>query len=165
MTTRLLEGALVAIVAVAALGVLPLPSTPVEDEARRDQEIGEPVTFINGSTRLSGSLLSPAGPGPHPAFVAIQGSGDASYRDAWSLEFFPFWKDIAEFLVDRGYAVLLFDKPGVNASTGDWRRQSFHDRAEEVLSAVRYLAARDDIDASRRPGRRTGGDCPPPPAR
>jgi pimeloyl-ACP methyl ester carboxylesterase len=63
--------------------------------------------------------------------------------------YFPFWKDIAEFLVARDYAVLLFDEPGVHESTGDWRRQSFDDRAEEVIAAVLQLAARDDIDPSR----------------
>jgi uncharacterized protein len=112
-------------------------------------EIGEPVSFAHGSTTLSGHLVSPPGPGPHPAFVAIEGSGDASYRLGWTEGYFPFWSDITGFLVDRGYAVLLFEKPGVGASTGDWRRQSFGDRADEVLSAVRHLADREDIDGTR----------------
>jgi uncharacterized protein len=115
----------------------------------RGQAIGERITIANGASRLAGSVLVPAGPGPHPAFVAIEGSGGASYRQSWVEGRFPFWKDIAEFLVARGYAVLLFDKPGVNESTGDWRRQSFDDRADEVIAAVRQLGARDDIDAAR----------------
>lgn len=112
-------------------------------------EIGEPISFADGSTTLSGSLLIPSGPGPHPAFVAIEGSGGASYRLGWMEGYFPFWKDVSEFLVERGYAVLLFDKPGVNESSGDWRRQSFDDRALEVISAMHHLAGRDDIDAGR----------------
>ena len=149
MPTRPFEGTFALTLALAGFSLFPILSTFPPEESRQDQAIGEPVSFVNGSTHLSGSLLSPAGPGPYPTFVAIQGSGGASYRDSWSPEYFPFWKDVAEFLVDRGYAVLLFDKPGVNHSTGDWRRQTFDDRAEEVLAAVRHLADRDDIDASR----------------
>jgi uncharacterized protein len=125
------------------------PSVALTHDQQREQAIGERIAFVNGSTWLSGSLLMPDGPGPHPAFVAIQGSGDGSYRYSWKAGSFPFWKDIAEFLVARGYAVLLFDKPGVNESTGDWRRQSFDDRAEEAIAAVRHLAARKDIDPTR----------------
>jgi len=130
-----------------SLGLFP-SSAQVPDHGL-DDGVGEPVSFAHGSTTLSGHLLSPPGPGPHPAFVAIQGSGDASYRLGWTEGYFPFWKDISEFLVERGYAVMLFDKPGVNASSGNWRRQSFDDRADEVLAAVRHLSHRDDIDQTR----------------
>jgi uncharacterized protein len=125
------------------------PSEAQTRDRHREPEIGERISFVNGSTRLSGSLLTPDGPGLHPAFVAIEGSGDGSYRYSWMAGSFPFWKDIAEFLVARGYAVLLFDKPGVNETTGDWRRQSFDDRAEEAIAAVRHLASREDIDPTR----------------
>lgn len=111
--------------------------------------VGESVVIEHGDSRLHGSVLVPAGPGPHPAVVAIEGSGDSSYRYGWTDGYFPFWKDFADSLVARGYAVLLYDKPGVNESTGDWRRQSFDDRAEEVMAALHVLAERDDVDATR----------------
>ncbi len=114
-----------------------------------EPDIGERVVFESGAARLSGSILIPSGTGPHPAIVAIEGSGGSSYRHSWMAGYFPFWKDIAELLVARGYAVLLYDKPGVNESTGDWRQQSFDDRAEEVIAAVRMLTDRQYIDATR----------------
>lgn len=135
---------------VVLASVLPQPASAQVEVPRLGQgEIGEHIWIVNGATRLSGSLITPDGTGPHPAFVAIQGSGDGSYRTSWKAGSFPFWKDTTEFLVARGYAVLLFDKPGVNLSTGDWERQSFDDRAEETIAAVRQLAARNDIDPSR----------------
>jgi pimeloyl-ACP methyl ester carboxylesterase len=51
--------------------------------------------------------------------------------------------------VDRGYAVLLYDKPGVGGSTWAWKRQSFDDRGDEAMAAVRYLAGRGDMDPGR----------------
>ncbi len=81
-------------------------------ETELEPAIRERITFSNGSNVLAGHLLKPAGPGPYPAFVALMGSGDESYRQSWAPRSFPFWKDIAGALVDRGYAVLLFDKPG-----------------------------------------------------
>jgi uncharacterized protein len=149
MTKKRLHGPFVLALISAGLCIGSGPAAAQADHQRRGHAIGEDFSFVNGSTRLHGSLLLPTGPGPHPAFVAIEGSGDWSYRRSWVPGRFPFWKDIAEFLVARGYAVLLFDKPGVNESTGDWRRQSFEDRADEVISAVRRLAARDDIDPTR----------------
>lgn len=134
---------------IAALFLSPdsaLAQAPAEPSGKA---IGEAVEIVNGAELLSGSLLVPDGEGPHPAFVAIEGSGGASFRNSWMDGYFPFWKDIAEFLVSHGYAVLLFDKPGVHESTGNWRRQSFDDRAKESMAAVRHLAIRDDIDSTR----------------
>jgi hypothetical protein len=37
----------------------------------------------------------------------------------------------------------------VNESTGDWRLQSFGDRANEAIAAVRHLASRGGIDPTR----------------
>ncbi len=150
MRIRLGLGAVLVTFGVVALHPS-LPANPAAGAPRSPgvEDPGEPVSFRNGPERLVGSLLLPPGPGPHPAVVAIEGSGDASFRLGWTAGYFPFWKDVAEFLVDRGYAVLLYDKPGVNASTGDWRRQSFQDRADEVIAAVQHLAQRDDIDARR----------------
>jgi dienelactone hydrolase len=113
------------------------------------EPIGIEVRFPSGADTLDGSLLLPPGPGPHPAVVAIEGSGGYSFRRHWRTGAVPFWKSIAEHLVGRGYAVLLFDKPGVHRSTGDWRRQRFEDRAREALAAVAFLAAWPGIDGGR----------------
>lgn len=136
--------------AVLALGIGVSPSAAQSSHRHAYPDtIGEELQISSGSGTLSGSLLLPKGPGPYPAVVLLEGSGTMSFRRSWLPDFFPFWKDIAEHLRARGYAVLLFDKAGVHRSSGDWRRQSFEGRAEDALSVVRYLAARPEIDPSR----------------
>ena len=110
---------------------------------------GEEVVVRRGAVTLSGFLLTPDRPGPHPAAVLIHGSGPTSVRAYWRPPTFPFWKDIAEFLVAKGLAVAAFDKPGAGLSTGDWRVQSFEERARDVLAVIDYLASRPDVRADR----------------
>ena len=107
------------------------------------------IRFQSRSDTLSGFLILPEGSGPFPAFVVIQGSGPASIRTSWQPGHFPFWKDIAEELVRRGFAVLAFDKPGVGDSTGDWRTQSFADLAQNVKDAIAFLRSHPAIDGKR----------------
>ena len=74
---------------------------------------GEEVFVRRGAVTLSGFVLTPDRPGSQPAAVLIHGSGPTSVREYWRPPAFPFWKDIAQFLVAKGLAVLAFDKPGV----------------------------------------------------
>lgn len=99
----------------------------------------EEVTFRQRSVTLAGTVTLPEGPGPCPGLVMLQGSGPTS-RD--NLGDFP---AIRDHFVTHGLAVLCYDKPGIGGSTGDWREQSYSDRADEALAALRYLQERTDI--------------------
>lgn len=113
------------------------------------ENVGEELTFASGAQRLSASLFLPAGPGPHPAVVMLEGSGPFSYRRHWREEVrFPFWRRMTDEMLARGVAVLLFDKPGLHRSTGDWRLQSFEDRADDALAAIAYLRSRPEVDSA-----------------
>lgn len=103
---------------------------------------------MSGGEVLSGILMLPNTPGPHPAIVMLHGSGPTSIRE-WLTDAFPFWRDLAQFFLGRNYAVLAFDKAGVGRSTGNWRTRSFEDRADDAMAAVEYLRSRADIDGSR----------------
>jgi pimeloyl-ACP methyl ester carboxylesterase len=106
----------------------------------------EEAQFRHGSHRLVGDLVLPPvewAPGPVPAVVMVPGSGPVSGRQARD------WEDIGARLATVGVAWFGYDKPGCGASTGDWTRMDFTDRAEETLAAVDLLASRPDIDASR----------------
>jgi pimeloyl-ACP methyl ester carboxylesterase len=98
----------------------------------------EPVRFGHDEVSLGGTLLKPLGPGPHPALVMIHGSGPVT-RDA----LMPY----ADVFVRNGIAVLVHDKRGTGASTGNFARATFDDLASDALSAVEYLKTRPDIDA------------------
>jgi pimeloyl-ACP methyl ester carboxylesterase len=119
---------------------------PVAEPAPpRDQASAAPlreveVHLASGGNTLSGVLVLPTTPGPHPAVAFVHGSG-ALGRNDWTLH-----PPLREHLARHGIASLCWDKPGVGASDGDWTRQSFHDRAREALDAVRFLRGRADID-------------------
>ncbi|WP_396624282.1 alpha/beta hydrolase family protein [Luteitalea sp.] len=109
-------------------------------EARRKEFYREvAVRYANGTVSIAGSLLLPAGPGPHPAIVMIHGSG-AVTRDALR----PF----ADHFARNGVAVLITDKRGTGVSSGRWARATFDDLAEDALAGVRYLRTRPEIQPS-----------------
>jgi uncharacterized protein len=126
----------------------PFPRTLVWEAEGRPPQVAqrvddgrvEPASFVNGTTRLAGTLLIPPSDGPHPALVLLHGSGPQD-RNAT----LPF----ARFLVRHGIAILAYDKRGVGASQGDWRKASFETLADDALAAVAWLRSRRDIDKRR----------------
>ncbi len=102
----------------------------------------EAFGFRDGESWLVGDLGLPDGPPPYPAVVFVQGSGAGSRHSAYH-------QTIAEEFLRRGYATLIWSKPGVDESTGDFWKQSMSARAEEVAAAMQTLAARPDIDTDR----------------
>ena len=107
---------------------------------RVDIERRYEVSFTNGSVRLAGTLITPRTDGRHPAIVLVHGSG-AEDRE--------YIVPLAHFLVRHGIALLGYDKRGVGASTGDWRKASFDDLAADVVAAVEYLKTRSDVDSTQ----------------
>lgn len=103
----------------------------------------EEVSFRHGKDSLSGSLYLPRGKGPHPAVVMVLGSGsqDRNYGGAGSA--------LAGHFARAGFACLAYDKPGCGKSSGDFQGQTFRDRADEALAAIRFLRDRKDIVPDR----------------
>ncbi len=100
-------------------------------------------------TMIRGSLYLPAGPGPHPAFVWVHGSGKVTRENAGS---WPY------YFSDLGFAVLAVDKRGMGKSEGTYHlpdgggRDNFphmRRRAKDVASAVQALAKLDEIQADQ----------------
>ncbi len=91
----------------------------------------EGVTFRNGDVVLSGTLLRPGTPGPHPGIVFLQGSGPET---RWGTNLF-----LADRFARAGIAALVFDKRGAGQSSGDWRTINYEELAQDDLSAVRFL--------------------------
>lgn len=100
----------------------------------------EDVEFRNGDVSLSGTLVTPATAGPHPAIVWIHGRGKSGRGQ------FRGW---ARILAQRGVASLIYDKRGVGKSTGDHDRSGMNDFAGDALAAVEFLTARKEIDAKQ----------------
>ncbi|HET6638957.1 MAG TPA: alpha/beta hydrolase [Gemmatimonadota bacterium] len=100
----------------------------------------EEVRFRNGDVELAGTLLLPAGPGPHPAVVFLHGSGP---EGRWASNY------LARGVVRGGIAALVWDKRGVGESAGSWEDASFEDQAGDAAAAVALLRSRPEIDAER----------------
>ncbi len=105
----------------------------------------EDVRIPYGDLVLAGTLHRPATESsePLPALVMLQGSGPED-RESWG-----YFAPIRAAFLAAGLAVLSWDRPGVGESGGSWTDQTFFDRADEAESALRFLRARVDIDATR----------------
>jgi pimeloyl-ACP methyl ester carboxylesterase len=99
----------------------------------------EPVTFMNGNARLSGTVFAPVAAGKHPAIVFLHGSGP---EGRWANAY------LADYVARHGVVALVYDKRGVGTSTGDWRTSTMQDLANDGRAAVNALAQRTDVDSN-----------------
>ena len=98
-----------------------------------------PVSFPVGDATLAGTLITPAGPGPHPAAVFVHGAAGGQ-RDMNRL--------FADALLEAGVAVLLYDKRGHGRSTGATDPTIF-DQADAAAAALDLLRGMATIDSRR----------------
>ncbi len=109
-----------------------------------DPESGIPylkqqVFVRSGADDIASVFLSPVSK-PFAGMVWLAGSRDGLPSPEGPL---------ARKLVTRGTAVLLLGKKGVGASGGDWRRETFEDRAANAQAALDWLARHPDVDPKR----------------
>ncbi len=106
----------------------------------------EEVSYENkkAGVKLAGTLTLPSGKGPFPAVLLITGSG-AEDRNETVFGHHPFLV-LADYLTRRGIAVLRVDDRGVGGSTGSTSRSTSADFAGDVLTGVRYLESRKEIN-------------------
>jgi pimeloyl-ACP methyl ester carboxylesterase len=102
----------------------------------REQEI----TFRRGDVTLAGSLLLPSSRSSFAALVFLHGSGPES---RWASRY------LAEQVVARGIAALIYDKRGVGGSTGDWRTARPEDLMRDGMAAVARLVEEPGVDRRR----------------
>lgn len=98
----------------------------------------EEISFRNGEVKLSGTLITPAAKGVHPAVVLLHGSGALN---RYSFGPFP------DFFLSRGYSVLIYDKRGTGASSGNLPKSAFDDLAADGRAAVEFLKSRKEINS------------------
>ncbi len=91
---------------------------------------------------LAATLLLPAGNKKYPVVIVVPGSQALNRDDNTPYE------EINTF-VSNGFGLLIYDKQGTGQSGGDWQKASYEQLAEDVLSFVKELKLRKDIDKSR----------------
>jgi len=126
----------------AKLADLRRPQEPIKPYPYYEEE----VVFKNvvANVSLSGTLTLPSKKGKFPIAILISGSGpqdrDESYMGHKS------FLVLSDHLTRQGIGVLRFDDRGHGKSTGDFGAATTADFAKDVLSAVKYLKSRKDVD-------------------
>jgi dienelactone hydrolase len=98
------------------------------------------VTFVSGGTPLAGLLHLPAGPGPHPVVLLLQGF-PGNERNL----------DLAQALRAAGYAAIAFHYRGAWGMGGTWSWRNALEDAAAVARTVRAapFAAAHRLDPTR----------------
>jgi alpha-beta hydrolase superfamily lysophospholipase len=99
---------------------------------------------------LAGTLTTPtatAGKLRSPAVVLVAGAGQIE-RDG-VVAGIPLFAQLAGDLAGRGFIVLRYDKRGVGQSGGRVENVTLQDYAEDVITAVKWLERRKDVDKRR----------------
>ena len=121
------------------------------------------VSFPSDGLQLEGTLSLPTGSGPHPIIILIHGSGPNDRDQTLELSggnamcLYPNlvgdtirnFKEIALFLMNKGYAVLRYDKRTFShAAQLNAKLISPYDFITDIHSAVDYVKTRMDIDTN-----------------
>ena len=147
---------------------LDLRKTEMVEKPKRPQEPKEPfpykseeVKFINSETgdTLAGTLTMPDTAGPFTAVILVTGSGPQD-RNEELLGHKPFLV-LADYLTRNGIAVLRYDDRGIGESTGDFRKATSEDFADDAIAAVEYLKTKNEINRIGVAGHSEGGIIAP----
>jgi pimeloyl-ACP methyl ester carboxylesterase len=100
------------------------------------------LTIQSGDVSLGATLVAPTSQEKLPAVVVLHGSGDDSRANQY------YWL-LADEFNRRGFAVLLYDKRGSGASTGNWRQAPFSAVIDDAVAAAAALRRHPSIDSTR----------------
>lgn len=109
----------------------------------------EDVTFSNKdkSIQYGATITMPKDGAKHPAVLLISGSGPQN-RDEELLGHKPF-AVIADYLTKKGYIVLRVDDRGVGQTTGDRKKSTSADFAQDANAAIDYLLTRKEVNTRK----------------
>ena len=116
------------------------------------------VIDLGNGVKTNAQLTLPAdGNGPFPAVLLIHGSGALNKNETTGLEVHndgpkPYWQ-IAQYLSERGFAVLRYDKRGVGANhitdQNVWGNATVNDLIHDAGNALNTLAVQPEVDPQR----------------
>lgn len=102
------------------------------------------VVFSNDTVRLAGTLTMPNSRKPVKAVVILSGTGQQD-RDG-SMGKVKMFADVAQYLSERGIAVLRTDDRGTGKSTGNYMAATTADFAADALAGIAFLKNQKGID-------------------
>lgn len=110
-----------------------LPPAPTGTLRATEKE----VAFLDGESRLRGTLHMPVSDTGCPAVVVL-GGAERGPR-------VPVKRILAGHFADAGIAALIYDSPGTGQSSGNALFQTKRDRVKEALAAHRFLEEQQGI--------------------
>ncbi len=109
--------------------------------------LSKDITFKNDTVTFGATLTVPKDVKHAPVAIILSGTGKQD-RDG-TMAGHKMFADIADYLSNRGIAVLRFDDRGTGKSTGVYETATTEDFAKDGLAALNALKKRKDIDPSR----------------
>jgi uncharacterized protein len=113
------------------------------------------VIDLGNGIQTSAQLTFPAvGNGPFPGVLLVHGTGPTDMNETVpQTDAKPFWQ-ISQYLSERGFAVLRYDKRGVgaNATVIDaniWGNITFNDLKNDAAKALNVLATQPEVDPNK----------------
>ena len=112
------------------------------------------VIDLGNGIRTNAQLTIPAvGNGPFPGVLLVAGSGVVDMNETLSPDTKPFWQ-IAQYLSERGFAVLRYDKRGVGANSqiidyNIWGNLTFNDLKNDAEIALGVLTQQPEVDPNK----------------
>jgi uncharacterized protein len=112
------------------------------------------VIDLGNGTQTNAQLTIPAiGNGPFPGVLLVHGSGPVDMNETLSPDSKPFWQ-IAQYLSERGFAVLRYDKRGVGANSqiidyDTWGNLTFDGLKNDAEIALGVLTQQPEVDRNK----------------
>lgn len=106
--------------------------------------------MVQGAFRLSGTLTIPNEERTvFPAVLIIAGSGKGD-RDGNIKKLKPnMYKDLAEFLTDKGFITLRYDKRGTYNSEGNFLETGLSDLIDDAVACTKFLQNHPNVDKEK----------------
>jgi pimeloyl-ACP methyl ester carboxylesterase len=100
-----------------------------------DRRANDPFAVTVSGKAISGTIWRPDG-AVIAAVAMVHGDGEQDRTMSGG------YAPMINALLDRGIAVVSWDKPGVGASEGNWLQQTMSDRTDETRSVLDFMRAR-----------------------
>jgi uncharacterized protein len=112
------------------------------------------IIDLGNGIQTNAQLTIPAvGNGPFPGVLLVHGSGPVDMNETLAPDSKPFWQ-IAQYLSERGFAVLRYDKRGVGTNSqiidsDIWGNLTFGDLKNDAEIALSVLTQQPEVDPSK----------------
>jgi pimeloyl-ACP methyl ester carboxylesterase len=112
------------------------------------------VIDLGNGTQTNAQLTIPAvGKGPFPGVLLVAGSGPIDMNVTISPDVKPFWQ-IAQYLSERGFVVLRYDKRGIGANgtiidSNVWGNVTFDSLKNDAAKALNALIEQPEADPDK----------------